>query len=105
MPLPTRPIDREKVETEARARILWGDSREEAIAYMVVQGISRPEATAFVDEIMKERVQSIRGSGLRRILVGVPLTCVPFIAWFTFLAVHRIPIKGFAVTIMIGLYG
>lgn len=105
MPLPHRPIDRNRVETEARAKILWGDSREEVIAFMVVAGIDRPEATEYVDEVLKERLQAIRGAGLRRFLIGIPLTCVPFVAWFGFLAIHRIYVWPLALTIMAGLYG
>jgi hypothetical protein len=105
MPLSSRPIEREIVETEARAKIFWGDAREEVIAFMAVKGISRPEAAEFVDEVLKERAQTIRGVGLRKILVGIPLICVPFVAWICFMAMQIIFVKIFALTVMAGLYG
>lgn len=105
MPPPPRQVDRHRVETEARAKILWGDSREEVIAFMVVQGIDRGEATEFVDEVLNERVQAIRGAGLRKIFIGIPLIGLPFLAWFCFMAIHRIYVYALAFTIMAGLYG
>jgi hypothetical protein len=93
------------VETEARAKILWGDSREEVIAFMVVQGIDRAEATEFVDEVLNERAQAIRGAGLRKIFIGIPLIFVPFGAWIYFMAVGLIYPWVFALTIIGGLYG
>jgi hypothetical protein len=105
MPLPPRPVDRNRVENEARAKILWGDSRQEVIAFMVVSGIDRAEATEFVDEVLSERAKSIRAAGLRRIFIGIPLICVPFGAWIYFMAIHMIFVWPFAFTIMAGLYG
>jgi hypothetical protein len=84
---------------------MWGDSREEVIAFMVVAGIGRPEATEFVDGVVSERAQSIRGSGLRRICIGIPLICLPVIVWFSISSMSSIRARGFGVTILIGLYG
>ena len=105
MPPPPRRIDCDSVETEARAKILWGESREEVIAFMVVQGIDRVEATEFVDELLNERAQEIRGAGLRKIFIGIPLICLPFGAWIYFMAVGLIYLWPLALAIMAGLYG
>src|SRR5580765_5383996 len=103
--MPTRPIDREKAETEARAKCTWGDSREEVLKCLLMHGISAAEATELADEMFQERAAAIRGVGLRKIFIGIPLMIVPFAAWFFFLSMRVIPMKLFAITIMVGLYG
>lgn len=55
--------------------------------------------------MLNERAQAIRGAGLRKIFIGIPLICAPFVAWFCFLAIHRIYVYAFAFTIIAGLYG
>lgn len=105
MPMPARPIDRTRLTNEARAKIFWGDSREEVIAYLVVQGIPRPEATPLVDEFVTERAKTLRGIGFQKFFTGCGLILVPIISWFIFLSMRVIPVKIFAVTIMVGLYG
>src|SRR5215469_3481466 len=106
MPMPSRPIDRARLSNEARAKIFWGDTREQVIAFLVVAGIPREEATPMVDEFVAERVQSLRGIGIRKFFTGIGLMFVPVISWIVFAyVVHMIPLKIFALTIMAGLYG
>lgn len=105
MPPPPRKVDRHGVETEARAKILWGESREEVIAFMVVSGIERAEATEFVEEVLNERAQEIRGAGLRKIFIGIALICLPFGFWIYSVAAGLLNVTEFAFTIVAGLYG
>jgi hypothetical protein len=102
---PIRPIDREQVEIEARAKTFWGDSREEVVKFLMMQGISAPEAMTLAEEFFQERAQTIRGMGLKKIFIGVPLMAVPLVAWISFMSMRFIPMKIFALTIMVGLYG
>jgi hypothetical protein len=63
--LPIHPINREQVEAEARAKVVWGDAREEVLKYLMIQGVSAAEATDLTDEMFQERAASIRGIGLK----------------------------------------
>jgi hypothetical protein len=103
--IPTRPIDREKAETEARAKAFWGDSREDVLKFLMMNGINAAEATTLVEGIFQERAEEIRRIGLRKIFIGIALMAVPVVAWFVFMSLHFLPMKLFAVTVMVGLYG
>jgi hypothetical protein len=104
--LPIRPIDRHQVECEARAKTLWGDSREEVVKYLMMQGINAAEATEMADEMFAERAGIIRGAGLKKIIIGFPMMVFPVAAWFFFLIELRfLPVKLWALTLMVGLYG
>jgi len=98
-------IDPAQLEHEARAKIFWGDEPQEVIKYLRMQGITLEEAVMLVESMSQERAETIRGMGLRKILVGIALVCVPIIAWIVFNNAGVIPLKLFAITIMVGLYG
>jgi hypothetical protein len=104
--LPIRPIDREQVECEARAKTLWGDPREEVVKYLMMQGINAAEAMALADEMFAERTKCIRGCGVKKILIGIPLMAFPVVSWIFMVAVFRFMfIKIWAFTAVAGLYG
>src|SRR5690349_11043902 len=104
--LPIRQMDRDQVETEARAKTFWGDSREEVIKYIMMQGINAAEATELSEGLFAERAQIIRGAGVKKVIIGIPLIALPIVLWFVFLATLRfVPIKLWALTCMAGLYG
>jgi hypothetical protein len=103
--MPTRQINRDQVTAEARAKTIWGDSREEVLKFLMIQGFSAAEATELADEMFQERAATIRGIGVKKMFIGVPLMAVPVASWFFFLSLRVIPMKLFAITIMIGLYG
>jgi hypothetical protein len=103
--LPIRPIDRTQVIAEARAKVTWGDSREEVLKYLMIQGLSAAEATELAGEMFQERAAAIRVIGIKKIFMGVPLIAVPIAAWFYFLSLRIIPAKLFGLTLMVGLYG
>jgi hypothetical protein len=98
-------IDRAQAEHEARAKVSWGDAPEAVLSYLMIQGLSFEEASALVKELFKERAATIRRNGFKKLAVGVGLMCVPVIALIGFLSMGYLPIKLFAVTIMIGLWG
>jgi hypothetical protein len=105
--LPIRPIDRDQVETEARAKTFWGDSREEVIKYIMMQGIPAAEATELASGIFAERAQIIRAAGVKKIVIGIPLILLPIVSWIWCVAQFRMipPVKIWALTVMGGLYG
>jgi hypothetical protein len=103
--LPIRPIDRTQVIAEARAKATWGDSREEVLKYLMIQGLSAAEATELAGEMFRERAVTIRAIGFKKTCMGVPLIAVPIASWFYFLSLRIIPAKLLGLTIMVGLYG
>jgi hypothetical protein len=98
-------IDRTQAQHEARAKISWGDSPKEVIGFLMMQGYTAQEASALVEEIFKERVAAIRVNGIKKIVFGSLLVCLPIAFYLICLGVGMIPMKLFAVTIMAGLYG
>ena len=104
--LPIRPIDRNQVECEARAKTYWGDPREDVLKYLMMQGISAAEATEMAAAMFAERAQIVRGCGLKKIFIGIPLLLLPVASWVFFVAVLRfIPVKIWAFTLVAGVYG
>lgn len=98
-------VDRSQAEHEARAKVMWGDSQQEVIQYLMMQGFSVPEASELVGTMFQERAKTIRANGIRKVIIGTGLICVPLIALVFFLSIGIIPMKIFALTIMVGLYG
>ena len=96
----------ERLETEARAKIFWGEPPEEVLSYLRSQGVSEQEAKEMLEAIEQERHTNVRASGRRKILMGAPLLFVPVGAYFVFLSVFGvIPVKLFCVAMAMGLYG
>ena len=98
-------VDRETAETEARAKISWGDSQDDVTKYLMLQGFSVPEATELVQVLFKERLAALRVKGIRKIVTGVGLMCVPVIAYLTFAHIGVIPVKLMGIAVMVGLWG
>jgi hypothetical protein len=98
-------IDKAQAVHEAKAKISWGDAPEEVTKFLMIQGYSHAEASELVKEMFQERAATIRGNGVRKILIGIGLVCVPIVSLLIFLSLGFIPLKIFAITILIGLYG
>ena len=107
--LPRRPrpgqIESEQAKHEARAKILWGDKPEAVTGFLLMQGFSREEASDLVRELFRERMATVRANGLRKILTGIGLIAVPIVSLIVFITIGVIPLKIFAVTIAVGLWG
>jgi hypothetical protein len=110
-PAPSRPdprlglVDRTQAEHEARAKVMWGDSKEQIVSYLMVQGFSVPEANELATKLFNERAATIRSNGIGKIINGTAFMCVPVIALLYFLHIGIIPMKLFALTVMVGLWG
>src|SRR5438034_5182066 len=98
-------VDRTQAEHEARAKISWGDPPADVISYLRMQGFSYEEASSLVGAMFRERAATIRANGIRKSFIGIGLICVPVVALLVFLSMGYLPIKLFAVTLMIGTYG
>ena len=98
-------VDRPTAENEARAKISWGDAQEDVIKFLMLNGFTVPEATAFVQSLYQERLATVRSNGISKMLQGVGLMFVPVIAYFIFAHFGVIPIKLMGIAIAVGLFG
>jgi hypothetical protein len=98
-------VDRTQAKYEARAKVSWGDPPQAVLGYLIVQGFSREEASSLVKELFQERAATVRGNGIKRIVIGCALMCVPVVALSIFLSVGVIHLGVFAVTIILGFWG
>jgi len=98
-------MDPEKARAEARAKMIWGDSPESVASYLRMQGFSKEEAEALVRDLVKERKSAVRGIGVRKILTGIGLICVPIVTLIIFLSIGVILLKVMAIAVMVGLWG
>jgi hypothetical protein len=106
-PLLPGQITPEQAQIEGRAKIFWGDPPDEVKKFLMRNSVPVAEATALVNEWFAERASTIRKNGIKKFFTGIVLATVPVI--FYFVAVAKAgdfaPMKLFAVTIMVGLYG
>jgi len=97
--------DRDRALAEARSKICWGDSYEEVVKFVMMQGILRDEAIAIVSELRNERLKMLREAGIRKIVTGGAMICLPIGSWIGFNQVGFISFKLFGLTVAVGLYG
>jgi hypothetical protein len=71
----------------------------------MVQRFTAQEAKDMVGEMFKERFVTVRKTGVRKIITGSGLMCVPVIGFLFFLHIGLIPMKTMAILVMVGLYG
>ena len=98
-------VDRAQAETEARAKIFWGDSTDEVLKFLMRQGVSVVEAKELVAAMFLERAKTIRRNGIKKVVIGTTMMCVPVVFFLVCRSVGYLPLKLFAVTIMLGLWG
>src|SRR5579872_7326148 len=103
-PLPGQ-VDPAKAQTEARSKIFWGDPPEDVVRFLMMNGFSRDDATAAVHAMTQERCVTLRGIGIRKIVVGTLLMAVPVATFFYFMYIHLMLVKLLAMTIVVGLWG
>ena len=69
-------MDTEKLITEARAKIIWGESAESVRDYLTSNGLPDPEADEQIKAFNLERNREIRKMGIKNTLIVVVLTGV-----------------------------
>jgi hypothetical protein len=108
-PMPGRPpmteADRERAIAETRSKVCWGDAYQEVVKFAMMQGFPREEAMELVNELMAERAKMLREAGIRKIMTGGGMVCLPIASWFGFNAVGFISWKLFGLTVAVGLFG
>jgi len=102
--LPGQP-SRAQALHEARAKMLWGDSYDEVLKFLRMQGYSPAEASAAVTEMFQERVAMIRANGIQKIIIGSILVCIPVILFLILLGTGFLFMKLLAIPILFGIWG
>src|SRR5258708_6095971 len=77
-----RRDNRATAEAEGRAKIFWGEEPSDVINFLMLHGIPAGEALELVNDFVRERTEVVRGIGIKKTVMGVLLTPVPFVAWF-----------------------
>ena len=98
-------VNQSTAETQARAKMSWGDSRDEVIKYLMLQGFSVAEAKETVRVLYRERLAALRSRAIGKIVMGIGAMCVPVIAYLLFAYAGVIFFKLMAVAAMVGLWG
>ncbi len=81
------------------------------MSYLMIQGFSRADATAMVNQMFDERAATIRKNGIGKMMVGTGMLFVPVVTYIILASMGMsfgnlfFPIKLFAVTAMVGLWG
>jgi len=99
----------DKVISEARARIIWGESSLSVRDFLISNGISDTVADAKLNEFGLERNKEIRNIGIRNTLIGTVLTGAAGITIYIALPLSSGLSSGIArasgVVLLGGLYG
>jgi len=81
----------DKLISEARAKIIWGESSSSVRAYLITNAISETDADAAIREFNQERNAEIRRRGIKNILIGLPLVVA---AGIPLCLIYRSPSDG-----------
>jgi hypothetical protein len=103
--IPYRHVDPERARNEARAKILWGEEPKAVASFLRAEGLSFEDATAMVQALQVERAATIRNEGVKKILIGAGLICIPIFAFAASAAAGRFAVRPLAVTVALGFYG
>jgi len=98
-------VARPQALQEARAKIFWGDAPEEVVKFLMRQSIPYSEASELVNGLLNERAAALRSEGIGKIVTGIGMACVPVAAWTFFTRIGFLPLKLFALTVMVGCWG
>ncbi len=98
----------DRIMTDARARIIWGESPKSVRDFLVSNGVSVDAADTKVLEFELERNRELRRIGLRNVLVGGVLTAAASIALYLSSSIASATsgiVRALAVVLLAGLYG
>ena len=95
----------EEAKIEARAKMIWGESRESVAALLQANGFGEKDIAVMLAEFDQERATAIRSSGIKKLTTGALLVPIPVVAYLVFMAIGVIYIKIFAATIVAGAFG
>jgi hypothetical protein len=98
----------DKLISEARARIIWGEPSSAVRDFLIANGVSDLVADAKLKEFEVERTREIRKIGVRNVLIGGLLTGAAGLTLYLaspIAAARSGLIKALAVVLLAGLYG
>lgn len=95
----------EEARIEARAKIIWGETRESVSLFLRARDYGEKETAALLAELDQERSATIRSSGIKKLTMGALLVLIPVIAYLFFMTIGVIYIKIFAATLVAGGFG
>jgi hypothetical protein len=72
---------REKIETAARAKVFWGDSREDVIKHLTDNGFTAEEANTMVETFFDERFSTLRKWGIKKMFIGLGILALGMTPW------------------------
>jgi len=98
-------MSQENLIVEARSRLIWGESPEQVLQYLVDKGVSDQQAKGIIKMVQGERNAAIRGAGINKIITGILMGTAPAIAWFSTAWLGFIFTKILAVAILIAAVG
>jgi len=104
-PKPTHQADRTEAEQQARSKMLWGDPPEDVTKHLMMHGFSVEEASTLSAALLRERVKMIRNKGMRKILTGFGLMCVPLGTLLVMLHMGAVLFQLLGITGAVGLWG
>jgi hypothetical protein len=104
------PIESNPTFSEARAKIIWGESAASVRAFLIVNNVSAAEADAKVKQFVRERNAELRVIGIRRVLIGTPLVLLSiFLTWYMLTdhsnVYNRTNNRGLGGVFLMGLFG
>lgn len=97
--------DLQRIENEARAKMTWGESPENVLTFLYMQGLDGPVALEMMENLKQERAASVRGQGIKRIVVGSLMVACPIVTLVVCMIIGYIPIKLVSLTVLLGLWG
>jgi hypothetical protein len=71
----------------------------------MLQGIDSAEASSMVRAMFQERAAEIRSNGIRKVMVGALLMCVPVAAFIVFARIGVLPMHLFGMALAVGVWG
>src|SRR5690242_11072229 len=72
---------REKIETAARAKVFWGESRDDVFKHLIDNGFSAEEANAIIEMFFSERAVTLRKWGVKKMLLGTGILALGLVPW------------------------
>lgn len=103
-------MDTEKLITEARAKIIWGEAAESVREFLISNDMSGPEADEHIKAFTLERNREIRKLGIKNTLIGAVLIAISGVAIHFLLTIPKnsgwylSAGRGVAISVLVGFY-
>jgi len=102
-------MELEKLATEARAKIIWGESLERVRQYLQTNGVGEKQASALLATFQEERQAAIRSTGKKKTILGTAALGGATLSWYLLLwlgfSFNHQAGKLFTIPVALGLFG